>query len=150
MDRDHLARLTMDAIAFAVMKDAERASVALDEIGMSGDHFHMYAACCAFASVARDAMVKVFGYEPDLTAGDMWALEELEPGGMADDPAKTFAVRFIVAYANDDKETAPALFRAALEAGPDQFTESVCALLGNAADLHRLGLEHSKKDGQSA
>lgn len=138
MEQDQLLRLTMDAISFAVLRDVDRATQALDEIGASGDPFDMYSACCGFADVARRAMTKVLGAEPNLAAGDMWAIEELEPGGMGADPAKVFAVRFMVAYANDDKDTAPALFRAALEAGPEQYTESVCALLADAADLHRL------------
>lgn len=140
MERDQLARLTMDAISFAVLTDADRATAALDEIGTSGDPFDMYAACCAFADVAKRAMVKVFGQEPNLSAGDMWVIEDLTPDIPDKDPAKTFAIRFMIAYANDDKDTAPALYRAALEAGPEQFTESVCALLADAADLHRLSL----------
>ena len=143
MDRDRLAQLTMDAMSFAVLADADRATEALDEIGASGDPFDMYSACCGFAAVAKRAMTKVLGDEPDLTAGDMWVIEELKPGGMDANPAKTFAIRFMIAYANDDKDTVPALFRTALEAGPEQFTESVCALLADAADLHRLSLEPS-------
>lgn len=143
MDRDQLARLTMDALSFAVLSDADRAVEALDEIGASGDPFDMYAACCGFAEIAKRAMAKVLGESPDLAAGDMWILEELQPGGLADSPAKTFAVRFMVAYANDDKDTVPALYRTALEAGPEQFTESVCALLADAADLHRMSQQHT-------
>ena len=138
MERDQLARLTMDALSFAVLQDAERAADALDEIGTSGEPFDMYSAFCGLAEVAKRAMVKVLGDKPNLAAGDMWMIEELKPGGLDADPAKTFAVRFLIAYANDDKDMAPALFRTALEAGPDQFSESVCALLGDAADLHRL------------
>lgn len=143
MDRKRLAQLTMDALSFAILADADRATEALNEIGTSGDPFDMYSACCGFAEVAKRAMTKVFRDEPNLAAGDMWVLEELKPGGLDDDPAKTFAVRFVVAYANDDKDTAPALYRAALEAGPEQFTESVCALLADAADLHRLSLRQT-------
>lgn len=138
MDRDQLAQLTMDAMSFAVLADADRATEALDGIGASGDPFDMYSACCGFAEIAKRAMVKVFGDKPNLAAGDMWMIEELKPGGLDADPAKTFAIRLLIAYANDDKDMAPALFRTALEAGPDQFTESVCALLADAADLHRL------------
>ena len=144
MDRNELARLTMDALTFAMLGDADRATNALDEIGTSGDPFDMYAACCGFAETAKRAMVKVFGREPDLAAGDMWVIEELKPGGLDKDPAKTFAVRFMIAYANDDKDTVPALYRAALDAGPERFTESVCALLGDVADLHRLSLKHGE------
>lgn len=143
MDRGQLAQLTMDAMSFAVLSDADRATEALDGIGASGDPFDMYSACCGFAEIAKRAMAKVLGESPDLAAGDMWVLEELKPGGLADSPAKTFAVRFMVAYANDDKDTTPALFRAALDAGPEQFTESVCALLADAADLHRMSLKQA-------
>ncbi|MFI8360760.1 hypothetical protein ACIGD1_11430 [Streptomyces sp. NPDC085612] len=138
MNRDDHTRLTMNAMASAVAGDADRACDALDQLGDTGDPFHMYAACCAFAEVGTRAMRLVTGETPDLARGDMWALQELKPGGMDVSPAKTFAVRFLVAYANDDRDTVPALYRAALEAGPEAFTESVCELLLNAADLHRL------------
>jgi hypothetical protein len=141
MEHDRLARLTMDALQFAILQDADRAAEAIDEIGLSGDPFDMYAACCGFAETAKRAMVKVLGDKPNLAAGDMWMVQELKPGGMDADPAKTFAVRFLIAYANDDKDMAPVLYRAALEAGPEQFADSVCALLGDAADLHRLSLK---------
>jgi hypothetical protein len=138
MDRDLFTRLTMDAMAFTVLKDADRAIEALDQISESGDPFDMYVACCGFAEVAKRAMQTVLGETPDLSAGDMWILQEIEPGAMDADPVKTFSMRFMIAYANDDKDTTPALYRAALEAGPDQFAESVCQLLIDAADLHRL------------
>lgn len=139
MDRDRLAQLTMDAVASAVEGNAERASDAMTAIGTSGDPFDMYAACCAFADVAKRAMVKATGTEPNLAAGDMWAIVDLTPD-QDHDPAETFAVRFLIAYANDDRETPPALYRAALEAGPDHFIASTCALLSNAAGLHRMAM----------
>jgi len=141
MNHDRLARLTTDALYFALIGDAERASDAITEIGTSGSPFDMYAACCGFAETAKRAMVKALGDEPDLTAGDMWILEDLKPGTPDKSPAETFAVRFITAYANDDRDTAPALFRAAIEAGPEQYVDSVCALLGNAAQLRRLSMQ---------
>lgn len=141
MDQDRLHQLTMDALSAAVLKDADRASDAITEIGASGDPFDMYAACCGFAEIAKRAMTKALGQKPDLAAGDMWILEDLKPSSPDKNPAETFAVRFMTAYANDDKDTVPALYRTALEAGPEQFVDSVCALLANAADLHRLSFK---------
>jgi hypothetical protein len=141
MDKDQLVRLATDALSAAVRRDLERAADALDEIADQGSPFDMYAACCGFAESAKRAMAKLFGTSPDLAAGDMWALVDLDPGTPITDPAEAFARRFIVAYANDDKDTVPALFKAALDAGPEQFSESVCTLLRDAAGLRRLSLE---------
>lgn len=140
MDKDTLVRLALDALASAVEKDLERAADALDAIADSGDPFDMYTACCGFAETAKRALTKMFG-TPDPAAGDMWALVDLDPDAPDTAPAQLFSVRFLVAYANDDKDTVPALFRAALDAGPDQFTDSVCTLLRDASDIHRLSLE---------
>jgi hypothetical protein len=137
MEKADLVRLAGEALASAVANDADRTTAALDEIAETGDPFDMYCACCGFAETAKRAMVKLIGESPDLAAGDMWALQNLRPDLPDTEPAKTFARRFIVAYANDDKDTVPALYRAALDAGPEQFTESVCELLAETADLER-------------
>lgn len=140
MDRDALAHHCMNAIAATIAEDPDQALEHLDAIGNSGDPFDMYAACCGFADIAARALTNLNGSAPDLAAGDMWIIEELEPGAASADPVKAFSVRFITTYANNDKETAPALYRAALEAGPRHFTESVCALLADAAAIHKLAM----------
>jgi hypothetical protein len=134
VNQDQLADLTMLTIARAMDGDAAGAATALMEIGQSNDPFNVYAACCAFASVGKGALITLYGDKaPDPARGDMWAMQMLKPG--SNDPAEMFAMRFIVAYANDDKELAPALFRASLEASDEEHVSSVAQLLATAVSL---------------
>lgn len=139
MDHDRLFELTMTAISKAMDGDAAGAATALMEIGSSDDPFHVYGACCAFAEVGKAALIKIYGDNaPDPSRGDMWAMQMLDTSKA--DPAEVFACRFIVAYANDDKEQAPALFRAALESSNDEYVSSVSQLLATAVGLSRTAL----------
>lgn len=145
MDRKELYRLTMDAIGCALEGDASGASNALVEIGQRGSHFDVYGACCAFAEVGKGALVKFYGKNAaDLGKGDMWAMQEIVPG--ATSPAELFAMRFLIAYCNDDKAMVPALFRAALESEGGQYVESVCALLVSVAQLSRTALDQPARE----
>jgi hypothetical protein len=145
MDKEELLQLTMTAIGCALGGDAEGASSALVEIGQRGTHFDVYGACCAFAGVGKAALVKFYGKNAaDLSKGDMWAMQEIVPGAAS--PAELFAMRFLIAYCNDDKEMAPALFRAALESEGDQYVESVCALLVSVAQLSRTALDQPARE----
>ncbi|MFD5798647.1 hypothetical protein ACFWIO_34975 [Streptomyces diastatochromogenes] len=139
MDHDELYARTMTVLNRAMDGDVPGAATALIEIGENGDPFDVFGACCAFAEVGKAALTKIYGDKaPDLSRGDMWAMQMLKPGST--DPADTFAVRFIVAYANDDKEQAPALFRAALESSGDEYVSSVSALLATAVSLAHTAL----------
>lgn len=140
MDPKKLSTLVMDALACAMSNNPAGATDALTEIDNSGDPFDMYAACCAFARVGKTALTKIYGERSaDLSGGDMWTLHDLTPGA-PNDPAETFANRFLVAHCNDDKDMAPALYRTALEAAGEQYVDSVCALLANVAGLYRLAV----------
>ncbi|WP_328860914.1 hypothetical protein [Streptomyces sp. NBC_00306] len=140
MDTDQLYPLVMKAVGCAMDKDADGACDALNEIGNSGDPWDMYAACCGFAEVGKAALKKIYrGRVPNLKRGDMWAIQELRPG--CTPAADLFAVRFLVAYCNDDADTGPALFNAAFDAGSEHYTESVSALLANVAGLSSLALQ---------
>lgn len=142
MNDDRLAELVQTAFHFAYEADADRVATCLDEIGNSGDPFDMYKACCGFAAIGHAALTKIYGERaPDRARGDMWVIEELQPGALSDDPPKAFAARFLIAYCNDDKDTAPALWRAAVEAGGVQYVDSVCHLVADVAGLARLALE---------
>lgn len=142
MNDDHLAELVQNAFHFAYEADADSVATCLDEIGTSGDPLDMYKACCGFAEIGRAALTKIYGNRaPDRDRGEMFAIEELQPGSLTDDPPKAFAARFLIAYCNDDNDTAPALFRAALEAGGVQYVDSVCALVADVAGIARLALE---------
>lgn len=142
MDHDQLYALTMTTLNHAMDGDIEGAATALMEIGQTGDSFNVYGACCVFAEVGKAALIKLYaGQAPDLERGDMWALEMLAPG--ESDPAETFAVRFIVAYANDDQDQALALFRASLEASSDEHVSSVSQLLATAVSLAHTALREA-------
>lgn len=128
--------------------DTGGAASALIKIGQGGDHFDVYGACCAFAEIGKAALTKLHGDQAaDLSRGDMWAMQILKPG--ENDPCETFATRFIVAYANGDKDGTFALFRAALEADGGQYVESVCALLATAVSLAHTAVQQTgRPDGE--
>ncbi|WP_435279287.1 hypothetical protein [Streptomyces sp. 1222.5] len=139
MDQDQLYALTMTTLNRAMDGDVPGAATTLMEIGQSGDMFNVFGACCAFAEVGKAALTKLYGSQaPNTERGDMWALEILKPGNS--DPAETFAVRFIVAYANDDQDQALALFRASLEASSEEHVSSVSQLLATSVSLARTAL----------
>lgn len=139
MEQEQLLRLTMTVLDRAMAGDTSGAATALIEIGKSGDPFDIYGTCCAFAEVGKAALVKIYGDKaPDPSRGDMWTMQMLDAAHS--DPAEMFACRFIVAYANDDKEQAPALFRAALESSDDEYVTSVSQLLATAVSLSRTAL----------
>ncbi|MCI3153197.1 hypothetical protein ELQ39_15800 [Streptomyces sp. GB4-14] len=144
MDQDQLGQLVIRAFNAAVDRDLDRIADALDTIGNTGDPFDMYAACCGFAEIGKGALKKIYGDRaPRPDQGDMWVIEELQPGSLSNHPPKAFAARFLIAYCNDDRETPPALFRAALEAGPEQYVDSLCALLADVAGIARLALDQT-------
>ncbi|WP_338699149.1 hypothetical protein V2W30_22530 [Streptomyces sp. Q6] len=133
MGRDELSDLTMQAIAATLDRNAEEAARALSEIGTRGNSRGIYAACCAFAHLGKVALTKLYGDQaPDLKRGDMWAMDILQPGA---DPHDLFAVRFIVAYANEDRDQVNALFDASIAAGPEDHVCSVTQLLITAVQL---------------
>ncbi|MFE2712296.1 hypothetical protein ACFXKI_09965 [Streptomyces mirabilis] len=145
MEHEKLLDLTMTAIDRAMAGDSAAAATALVEIGQSGDPFDVFGACCAFAHVGKAALTKIYGDKaPDPSHGDMWAMQMLD--ATRSDPAEVFACRFIVAYANDDKDLAPALFRASLEASDEEHVSSVSQLLATAVSLSRTA--RTMQEGQ--
>lgn len=144
MDHDRLYGLTMRAIGCALEGDAEGATTAMLEIGRNGTWHNVYGACCAFAEVGKAALIKFYGDKaPNTDRGESWGMAILDPAKA--DPAAMFATRFIVAYANDDKDTAFALFRAALESSDEEYVSSVAQVLATAASLANSALEHTRK-----
>lgn len=142
MDQNRLASLVTSAFHYAFERNITEAGAAIVEIGTSGDHYDVYAACCGWAQIGKNALTKLYGDRaPDADRGGMWAIQELQPGAMAAEPSRTFAARFLIAYCNDDKDTALALFKAALEAGDVEYVDSVCTLLVDVAGIARLALD---------
>lgn len=142
MDQTQLSELIMQAIGCAVTNDDHGAATALQTIGQHSDDHQMYGVCCAIASAGVLALKRIYGEQAaTMTAGDMWVLEELRPGSLADDPPKAFAMRFLISYANEDTGTCLALYNAALKGNNDEYIRSVCALLADVAGITRLALE---------
>ncbi|MFE9199961.1 hypothetical protein ACFYMH_28470 [Streptomyces albidoflavus] len=135
MNTDQTAEAVFEMLAHAVAGNTEQAAGLLESIGAQSDDHRMYGVCCALAEAGTQMLYKVFGEQPP---EHMWALQELSPGALAADPAKGFAVRFLIAYANGDRDTTLSLFQAALHADGDQYVDSVCALLAQVASLCRL------------
>jgi hypothetical protein len=142
MDTDEASTLVFEALAYAVAGDAEHAAHNLTTLGENSDDNRMYGVCCAIASAGKHMLQKIYGDQAARPErGDMWAMEQLEPGALDRDPPKAFAARFLIAYCNDDEATTLALFQAALHSGGDQYVDSVCALLADVAGIARLALK---------
>jgi hypothetical protein len=136
MDQQELGHLVTVALATAIDGDADGAATAVCTIGeRSGPgQFEVYAACCSFAEAARQALVKLYdGKAPDRSRGEMWAMQQV-PGA---DVYETWAMRFIVAYANDDKPQAMALWKTAIDQTDTDYVASVASVLSTAASLWR-------------
>ncbi|QCX81099.1 hypothetical protein C9F11_37580 [Streptomyces sp. YIM 121038] len=142
MDSREASTLVFDAIAYGVAGDSERAADNLTKLGIQGDNRLMYAACCSIAEAGKLMLVRLNGgrvVSPE--QGDMWVLEQLQPGALDRDPAGAFAVRFLIAHANGDHSTTQALFAAAVRAHGEQYIDSVCALLADVVGITRLALD---------
>jgi hypothetical protein len=145
MNLDTTAEIVFEALAHAVAGNAEEASRHLIKIGTNSDNNRMYGVCCAIASAGEHMLRQIYGDRaPKTERGDMWVLQQLQPGALDDDPPKAFAARFLVAYSNGDTDTALALFQTALESDDDQYVASIGALLATVAGVSRLAIEQKK------
>lgn len=145
LDQDEVAQLVLDALAYAIDRDANRAADVLSTLGTGCDTKTMYGVCCAIAEAGKQMLEQIYGdWVPQPGSDDMWVLEQIEPGAL-DDPVRAFSARFLTAYCNGDRGTRIALYQAALGAGPDQYAASICALLSDVARISRLAL--ARKDG---
>lgn len=145
MDNREASTLVLDAIGYAVAGDTERAADTITTLGSQSDANLMYGACCALAEAGKLALQQIYGDQaarPE--SGDMWVFEEMEPGALADDPPKAFAMRFLIAYCNGDRDTTLALWGASLKASDEEHVASVCALLVDVAGITRLALDQQK------
>ncbi|MFJ4624281.1 hypothetical protein [Streptomyces sp. NPDC088812] len=142
MDTREASTLVFDAISYAVAGDAERAADTITTLGSQSDDNLMYGACCAIAEAGKLMLQKIYGEQAARPEnGDMWVFEQLKPGALDDDPAKAFAMRFLVAYCNGDTATTLALFQTALHSDGYQYVDSVCALLVDVAGITRLAID---------
>ncbi|MFJ8163846.1 hypothetical protein ACIRBY_23365 [Streptomyces sp. NPDC096136] len=134
---DGITQLIATAYTSAVHGDVDAACDALDAIGFSTDARQMYGVCCAFAEAGTRAvqLLDPAGFDP--AKGEMLGLSEITPGAAEANPHTAWAMRFFVAHANRDPEMTNALYATALQAGPQQFSDSVSALLLVVASLGR-------------
>lgn len=148
MDSHAATALVMDALANAIAGNADGAATVLETLGQQDDDGHlMYGVCCALASAGHFALKKIYGDRaPRPGSGGMWAMEQLRPGALDDDPADTFSLRFLIAYANGDTDTCLALYETACRASDEQYVKSVIALLKNVAGITSLALDQQKDD----
>ncbi len=145
MSSEDASKLIFEAIAHGVAGESDAAINKLNTICEDADSLLMYGVCCALAETGTHMIRKIYGDQAPKTPEDgMWIMQELVPGAMGDDPAKAFSMRFLIAWANDDRDTTQALFSAATHASNEQYIDSVCALFADAIGITRLALEQRK------
>ncbi|ONK09495.1 hypothetical protein [Streptomyces sp. MP131-18] len=138
-DIKHNAHLVFDMLAAAVADDTARAADLLQQIGESSTPDRMYGVCCALAAAGTNSLRSLYGeHAPDLSRGDMWAMQTL-PNAGRDSQSSTWASRFLIAYANGDKDTPLALFNASVNDG-DRHVDDVASLLITVTGITRLAL----------
>jgi len=149
MDTREASQLVMDALAHAVSGNTDGAATALQTLGQQSNGSELYGVCCALAAAGTLALKRIYGDQaPRPGSAGMWALEQLKPGALDDDPAKAFALRFLIAYANGDTDTCLALYDSAWKASDEQFIDSVSTLLADVAGITRLALDQQQGERQ--
>ncbi|MGW1071521.1 hypothetical protein [Streptomyces sp. NPDC002537] len=144
MDDEEAIGLVFTAITQAVNGDDIEAATTLRWIGGRCDSTRMYGVCCAIAAMGAGMLTAFHGPREN---GEFWRLTALRPGALEANPAHAFALRFLVAYANDDEAMAWALYRAAEGAADEECVESVSELLSTVAGLVRAALDEQHDDG---
>lgn len=131
MNQEQTAEAVWDLLGHAVEGRGDEAAQALVHIGSSVDANRMYGVCCALAEAGTFALKKLFA--PAAFAGpSMYGIHQLKHGT---DPAEMWGARFLVAYANGDRQMALALFEAALKASDEEYVVSVSQLVCTVAGV---------------
>jgi hypothetical protein len=145
MSTEDASKLIFEALAHGVAGEGDTAIDKLNSVCEDADGPRMYGVCCALAEAGSHMLRKVYGDQAPKTSEDgMFVFQELQPGALADDPARTFAMRFLTAWANGDTDTTNALFTAATHASNEQYIDSVCALFADVIGITRLALDEQK------
>lgn len=149
MSTEEAGQKVFEMISAAVDRNAEDATDLLAQVMTDGDTNRGYGVCCAIATAGERAMNVLFGDKaPAIEHGGQWVVEQLKPGGL-DDPHKAFAVRFLIAYANGQTDTARTHFETMAKAGPHAYVAGVSQLLCDVAGLCRTALEQHEAGGVS-
>jgi hypothetical protein len=130
MDHETAKRITLETLQHAVNGRLGQVCENVKTLCDTGDLQIAYLACCGWAGSSEVALERIHG-----PAGT-WTPSDIRTGGLDDRPEKTFALRFITAYSNDDPDTTEALFVAAVNSAGDQFAKCLISLLMTAADLN--------------
>lgn len=133
--------LARRALALAVERKTTEGAHMLSLALGDSDVEQVFTMCCGFAESGRVAMVAMAKeHAPIFANGESWGITELQPGA-AEDPAAVFSVRFLVAWANGEKDTARALYDGLLSTGEAAAIVGVGRLFGDIAKLIRTAGE---------
>lgn len=145
MSTEDASTLIFEALAHGVAGEADNAIGKLNTVCEDADGPRMYGVCCALAEAGAHMLRRIYGDKAPKTPEDgMWIMQEFGPGITAD-PAKAFSMRFLIAWANGDRDTTNALFTAATHANNEQYIDSVCALFADVIGITRLAMDQQKK-----
>ena len=145
MSTEDASQLIFEALAHGVAGESDTAIDKLNSVCEGADSPRMYGVCCALAETGAHMLRRIYGDKAPKTPDEgMFVLQELQPGATDNDPAKAFSMRFLIAWANGDRDTANALFTAATRASSEQYIDSVCALFADVIGITRLALDQQK------
>lgn len=131
MNSRQTADAVHDVLAHALRGDTRASWDALIGIITTVTGHRMYGVCCVLAEAGTRALKKL--YAPAAFAGpSLYTLHQLQP---AADAPNLWAARFVVAHANCDQAMTLALFETAVEASPEEFLDSVGALVTTVTGL---------------
>lgn len=141
-DKHWLYEKFAQILTAAVDRDADGVASGLGEVALRLDHDGVYSICCALAETVHKLAFPDFVQGDGSLTGDMAVVDKLSDD--ADRPPSLWAVRFVVAYMNGDRDTTLALFWGPLQddnpavPAEDILIPGVSALINMAADITRL------------
>ncbi len=142
------ARLHQALALGLVGKDTAACELMADTL-INSDVHQAYNLCRSIAHAGHTALLILLGeHAPNLSAGDFWMLQPLQPDSDTADPASLFSSRFIVAHCNDDPDAAMALYVALVTSGHETRFQGMSRLFADAVGLLRAAEKHKAAQGQ--
>lgn len=134
------AQAIYDMLTMAVAGDTDGAENKLRHlVEANSNTADMYSVCIGIATGAKKALLSIYGQHGiPVNDGEIFYFKQLGPEKPT--PATLFSMRFLIAHTNDDSDTTWALYEAALRATPEEFVDSVVALLIDTVGLLRFAL----------